>query len=1167
MAEIIRITDGNAFKLRITGEILLENYREAADMSVVSKLVVNFVRRGRLPQTASVDEQGRIVALNDGSLALGVYGVELTGYYNGEPWRYFSQDVFEIVDENSEANESTGDDVPMYDVTFVVSFGGDSITAAFVEAAISTHNNDEDSHPGITEELSKKVDDIMVDDESVVDVDPETGRRTVNLHKDQLGKVDDVLVNGESVLNEDNEAEITIPEKVSDLPNDADYATKSELTTGLDAKQDTITAVAEPTIADDGGNPSASVDFEDGEMAFAFRNLKLRFSDLTAADKAELKGEKGDQGDSAVYNPSDPDAPDFEMANTTGQSTTKAMTQKAVTDMHKEFTNYAFGNDETIYLQTGEIDYYAQYGYGYAAKGVAQKTGRNTTTPFNQVTIGPIKASSGTPTATYYIMKGLSYLNPANNTLLKTGTVSLTTSFQQFVIDLDNEVSLSDEYLLIYFVSTSTIAVLGIGGQSVDKFNYSFRAIFNTSGTLNATWTEGSNDKYIAVKPILKLITPPQVNAAVESLIENSPALAAKANAEDLAELESDFNDFTDDISEEHKLEGEIEYYSQYGYGYGYSKIAQRNATVSSSYKVTSVIAGPIKANANAIATYYVVLVPYADRLNIQNGTVLKTGTINVGVNFAPVRFDLEEEVTVPTGSVIAVYFISAYELTILGKNGQSIDTFSGSLKVMYGGTATTNWTEPTSSSYVAVRPICLYEKNSGCTDKVLGLIEDKKPEIVSETEASIEAVEVQLPSKIVAVVGDTLQVFYRSIVKAVDPYAYDVVARCAKGRALRRFFEYTPSASDVGTNTLTFNIYNRKGIKVGTASTQLVTVSAPISPSSQVNAFVFGDSLTDGGKWPCEALRRLTNNNSVDSIAGKGLSNIAFCGSKTNTYNSTTVHYFGAGGWNWDRYVSAGTPRYRVFVSGVTTAQVNATYTNNSVTFTILEVNITEGEGSLLLSGSGAPSASGTLTKASGNGDATIAFSSYETDSANPLWDDTNNKMTFIPYVEENGSGQMDVVYVLLSWNGKSAWSDYTVENLGYAKIFLRKLHSEYPNAKAKLLGIQMPSSQSGLGNNYGASGVYPDWYGLYMAAWSYNRSLEELCELEEFAEFCEYVDVASQFDSEYNMQGAMKKVNVRNSTTIYEHTNGVHPDTTGYYQIGDVVYRNFVKEFCQGD
>ena len=160
-------------------------------------------------------------------------------------------------------------------------------------------------------------------------MDPETGRRTVNLHKDQLGKVDDVLVNGESVLNEDNEAEITIPEKVSDLPNDADYATKQEAQQMVDdAKIDTVSV----DYQEDGGAPDASASFEDGELAFSLKNMKMKFSDLTAADKAELKGEKGDQGDSAVYNPDDPDTPDFVMANTTGQSTTKAMTQKAVTD-------------------------------------------------------------------------------------------------------------------------------------------------------------------------------------------------------------------------------------------------------------------------------------------------------------------------------------------------------------------------------------------------------------------------------------------------------------------------------------------------------------------------------------------------------------------------------------------------------------------------------------------------------------------------------------------------------------------------------------------------------------------------------------------------------------------------------------------------------------------
>ncbi len=178
MAEILRIPDGNAFKLRITGELLVENYRSAADMSVVSRLIVNFVRRGRLPQVASVDDQGRIVALNIGLLPRGTYGVELTGYYNGEPWRFFQQDVFAIVDENSELSESTGGDVPIYDTTFTVSFRGDSITAAFVDAALNAHNNDEDAHHHLQqaiEDLQEQVGeagtitDVLVDGVSVVE--------------------------------------------------------------------------------------------------------------------------------------------------------------------------------------------------------------------------------------------------------------------------------------------------------------------------------------------------------------------------------------------------------------------------------------------------------------------------------------------------------------------------------------------------------------------------------------------------------------------------------------------------------------------------------------------------------------------------------------------------------------------------------------------------------------------------------------------------------------------------------------------------------------------------------------------------------------------------------------------------------------------------------------
>lgn len=69
----------------------------------------------------------------------------------------------------------------------------------------------------------------------------------------------------------------------------------------------------------------------------------------------------------------------------------------------------------------------------------------------------------------------------------------------------------------------------------------------------------------------------------------------------------------------------------------------------------------------------------------------------------------------------------------------------------------------------------------------------------------------------------------------------------------------------------------------------------------------------------------------------------------------------------------------YVFTVSGVTTVPVpGATYTNNAITFTVLYASATQ----LYCSGSGAPAASGDLTKASGTGDATIAFSASSSKS-----------------------------------------------------------------------------------------------------------------------------------------------------------------------------------------
>ena len=69
-----------------------------------------------------------------------------------------------------------------------------------------------------------------------------------------------------------------------------------------------------------------------------------------------------------------------------------------------------------------------------------------------------------------------------------------------------------------------------------------------------------------------------------------------------------------------------------------------------------------------------------------------------------------------------------------------------------------------------------------------------------------------------------------------------------------------------------------------------------------------------------------------------------------------------------------AGTQNRYQFTVTSANATAGATYTNNSQTFTVL--NTISGSTTLVTNGTGAPTASGTLTKASGTGDATITFS-----------------------------------------------------------------------------------------------------------------------------------------------------------------------------------------------
>ena len=74
----------------------------------------------------------------------------------------------------------------------------------------------------------------------------------------------------------------------------------------------------------------------------------------------------------------------------------------------------------------------------------------------------------------------------------------------------------------------------------------------------------------------------------------------------------------------------------------------------------------------------------------------------------------------------------------------------------------------------------------------------------------------------------------------------------------------------------------------------------------------------------------------------------------------------------------------------------------------------------------------------------------------------------------------------------------------------------------------------------------------------------MEALCKLDKYNDFVKYVDIAGQFDTEYNMPATEKPVNNRNDTTEVVGSNGVHPSVSGYYQIADAVFRSLCQVFA---
>ena len=420
------------------------------------------------------------------------------------------------------------------------------------------------------------------------------------------------------------------------------------------------------------------------------------------------------------------------------------------------------------------------------------------------------------------------------------------------------------------------------------------------------------------------------------------------------------------------------------------------------------------------------------------------------------------------------------------------------------------------------------------------------------------QSVEVVFPNNFVAVVGDTLQLFYRGVLKSPNPYVWALNMECNIGKNTPRFYEVTPTAGDVGDHQLKMVVRDNDGEIIGTSTTTLKVVAQPSSPQTSKKILCFGASNTLHGQWPVEAARRLTESDGTP--AGLGLSNIEFCGGMNN---GAGVGWWGVGGWTWKSYVTSSLRAIRFQVSGLGSVGYDAVYSNGGHEFRVIENNTTGGTGNILCAvGSGyVPDSTGILTKVSGIGDSTISYSSWSEDVQNPLWDTVNNKMSFIPYADAYCGGRIDVVFTLLTWNDIQGYQTDWETIIGQVKTFADTLHAEFPSAKLVLLGLNYPSLDGGAGANYGASGRYYDWYGLQVTVLNESKAYQELANDPNYSSFVRFVCTSAQFDAENNMKSQMFPVNTRNSTTEKRGTNALHPDTAGLMQIADVVYRSLCE------
>lgn len=404
------------------------------------------------------------------------------------------------------------------------------------------------------------------------------------------------------------------------------------------------------------------------------------------------------------------------------------------------------------------------------------------------------------------------------------------------------------------------------------------------------------------------------------------------------------------------------------------------------------------------------------------------------------------------------------------------------------------------------------------------------------------------LPPKIYCLAGLESHVYPEHILpESPDLYLHDVT--CTRGNQMKRGWVYTPLTTQTAGNiAFSWSIADRQsGKTVNTASSLLVV--APQTTSGTKNLMMIGDSLVNAGY----ITQRLLDIASTDPLK---LTLIGTRGTGLNKHE-------GRGGWTIDDYTTVGRTYYQFTVSGVTTTPAlnSATYTYGGSTFLVQETSLSGGAGTITcsLSSGSAPSngASGTLTKSNGSaGDATIGFSSVQSQSGNPFW--ISGAINFSQYLSNNSLNTPDIVLIQLGVNDVfSLTADTDVDAAALTAftkldVLVNSIKSANASIKIGIVASPTGADQDAFGLNYGCG----------QTTWRYKRNLVTFHKAMyaryggREAESLYVVGSGVNVDTFNNFTTTTQVVNSQNSNTVVVQNNGVHPADTGYKQIADAIF-----------